>query len=230
MDSQMKYFNIFVTCLTGVICLVLSGCSPSKAECQPIENPISVIDSPENWKLYLGPNIEVQQVCTFKGRVKRGQTYKQQITENLAFCLLPQKFFSGEITGWQMRISDDLSDDCEENFGPIANPPFHMNNLFEIHGWQYRNKDNTGEAISPNFEKRFHFLLNEADYLTAMNYYWREEGQTDGNSVEKIDITKIPRSVGIIQISDLELGNLIPNERAWIEWMDFEVAIYLPSN
>ena len=29
-------------------------------------------------------------------------------------------------------------------------------------------------------------------------------------------------------ITDIELGNLIPNDHVWIESMEFEVKIYLP--
>ena len=36
-------------------------------------------------------------------------------------------------------------------------------------------------------------------------------------------------SRGVMTITNLELGNLIPNERAWIESMNFEVKVYLPA-
>jgi hypothetical protein len=37
----------------------------------------------------------------------------------------------------------------------------------------------------------------------------------------------IERSGGIFSITKLELGNLVPNSHAWIEFMEFEFSFYL---
>ena len=42
-------------------------------------------------------------------------------------------------------------------------------------------------------------------------------------------IATMPKSGAIMTITDLELGNLAPNDHAWIESMEFEVKIYLPA-
>ena len=135
-----------------------------------------------------------------------------------------------------MKIGTAMENNCGDDLGDIANPPVHGNLLFFIHGWQYRNKDNTGESIDSHnplkYKKQFQFLLNENYYKEASRYYVCLYPASDCTksdpSANKIDITKIPRSVGIVTITDLKLGNLIPNQLAWIDHMNFEVKIYLP--
>lgn len=218
--------------------LGLVGCQSASRECQQTTNPFPTLDPVETWRNYSRPNMEVDQVCTFKGQVTRGQTYKHQVTQDLVFCLIPNDFFSGEVTGWEMKISDTMDDECGENFAPIVNPPFRGNLLFDIHGWQFRNKDNTGEndgsVNAPQKERQFAFLLNENDNKTAIARYrcsqWGIDCPTVTPSDKNADISEIPRSVAIFTITNLEFGNLIPNKMAWIERMNFEVKIYLPSN
>ena len=38
------------------------------------------------------------------------------------------------------------------------------------------------------------------------------------------------KGIGILHIKNLELGNLIINEQAWIEKMEFSVEIEIPKN
>jgi hypothetical protein len=234
----MKLSHLLSMIVFGFICLGSVGCQTASKECQQTANPFPTLDPIETWRNYSRPNIEVDQVCAFTGQVTRGQTYKHQVTQNLVFCLIPNHFFSGEVTGWEMKISNTMDGDCGDNFAPIVNPPFRGNLLFDIHGWQFRNKDNTGEndgsVNAPQKERQFGFLLNENDYNLTMGRArcseWGIDCLTATPPGKDVRTSEIPRSVAIFTITDMELGNLTPNETAWIERMNFEVKIYLPSN
>lgn len=234
----MKPGHLFSMIVFSFMFLGLVGCQSASKECHQTAKPFPTLDPIETWRNYSRPNIEVNQVCTFTGQVTRGQTYKHQVTQDLVFCLIPNDYFSGEVTGWEMKISNTMDDDCGDNFAPIVNPPFRGNLLFDIHGWQFRNKDNTGEndgsVNAPQKERQFAFLLNEDDYKTAIARYrcsqWGLDCLTEAQSDENVDASEIPRSVANFAITSIELGNLNPNKMAWIERMNFEVKIYLPSN
>jgi len=72
-------------------------------------------------------------------------------------------------------------------------------------------------------------VLNEDDYQTL--YYWvneqllsEEEGQENKKKYEMVR-----SKTGTLTITKLELGNLEVGERAWIEYMEFEVELNLSA-
>jgi hypothetical protein len=236
----MKPSGFLSIIIFSLLCLGLIGCQSNSAStaCKPTVNSFPTLDPIETWNNYTRPNIKITQVCTFTGQLTRGQTYKHQITPHLVFCLIPNNFFSGEESGWQIKISNTMDGNCGNNFAAIVNPPYHGNLLFDVHGWQFRNKDNTGEndgsVNAPQKERNFSFLLNENDdHMASAQFrctYWGIDCSTDTPSGKAVGILDFPRSVGEFNITDMKLGNLIPNKTAWIEWMSFEVKIYLPIN
>jgi len=97
--------------------------------------------------------------------------------------------------------------------------------------------DNTGPngpgeklVNAPQKVRRFYFILNEEDYQIAYNSldidsFPEEEHEQIWKKREQLE----PRE-GRLTITKLELGNLVPGEDAWIEKMEFEVELSLPSN
>jgi hypothetical protein len=201
----MKPIRRLSIILLSFLCLGLVGCQSNSTSCQPTINPFPTLEPIETWKNYSRPNIDINQVCTFTGQVNRGQTYKYQINQHLVFCLIPSHFFSGEETGWEIIISDTMENDCGDNFAPIVNPPFRGNLLFDVHGWQFRNKDNTGEndgsVNAPQKERQFGFLLNENDYnitlASSRCSEWGMDCLTATPQGKTVALSKIPRSIGI---------------------------------
>ena len=61
---------------------------------------------------------------------------------------------------------------------------------------------------SPPYTRRFRFVLDKARFDAARDAFW---------AIEKAD--------GTLQITDLELGNLVPGERAWIERAGFVLRL-----
>ena len=106
--------------------------------------------------------------------------------------------------------------------------------MFDIVGWNFRNADNTGEndgsVNAPQEIREFNFVLTRKDYETERNA-WRclMWGLDCPIGTEPDKPGEIPMSRGILTITDLQLGNLIPHDEAWIETMSFEVKIYLPA-
>jgi len=132
--------------------------------------------------------------------------------------------FRVENDGWEINISDELGIECNDNFSGVVTPPFHGNNAIFIPGWEFRNKTNTADNHGNALRTRyFNFVFNQSDYEAAFNLLYPDPASTN----PKTDLKKIPRSRGVFTITELKLGNLIPNKAAWIEFMKFEVKIYL---
>jgi hypothetical protein len=171
--------------------------------------------------------LSIGKVCSFSWEVKRGQSFQKKITEGLVFCITPSSFWV-ENGGWDINISDEIGTACDDNFAGVVTPPFRggYNALF-IQGWQYRNENNTGPSEPTWLTKNprdFSFVFNQKDYEAVFNDLYNLPNNKD------ISLNKIPTSRGILTITDMVLGNLIPNEIPWIESMKFEVKIYLPPD
>lgn len=202
--------------------------------CEPSENPYAVIPD-EYWyeKPYV-PNIPISKICIFKGEISRGQFYIHEIQENLFFCLIPGGILSNipdhGTEGWFILISDncDMQRTNHVDFAAPVNPPFRGNTLLFLLGWYFRNQDNT-EDIDGGYKRRITYVLNREDAVTTydslacsmwgINTDCARATQTSTNIVE--------RSGGTFSITKLELGNLVPNSYAWIEYMEFEFAFYI---
>lgn len=236
----MKSFGIYVV-ISLIIGLSLAACqsTTNNTHCEPTSSPFATppTNDPNDVRVMYAPNVTIGKVCTFSGQVRRAQTYKHEIVDGLVFCLLPNSGWH-ENEGWNIIISDTMDDDCSKGFNGIVSPPFHGMNPIFIAGWHFRNDTNTaendGSVNAPQEVRWFNFLFDtdafEAVWSAHSCLSWfqcEENGLTQDEAVKIIATT--PKSRGIMTISNLELGNLVPNDKAWIETMEFEVKIYLPT-
>ena len=174
------------------------------------------------------------KICSFKGEISRGQFYIHEIQENLFFCLVPGGILPDTpdkgTEGWFILISDncDMSKTNHLDFAVSVNPPFHGNTLRDLLGWRFRNEDNT-EDINGGYERRITFVLNREDAMTAYDSLACSMWGIDSDCARATQTSTniIERSGGIFSITKLELGNLVPNSHAWIEFMEFEFAFYI---
>lgn len=215
----------------------------TEISCKPATNPFHNVDD-FFYGIGLYPNITIARVCTFNGQISKGQVYKHQITENLIFCLIPSGIFA-EVPdeGWSIVISDTITGSCDfksenfANFGSIVTPPFRSNLFFYVYGWHFRNKENTGEndgsINAPQKERFFNFVFNRSDRESLLHAYRCREWAIDTECAIATQSSskggEIPRSRAKFTITKLELGNLVPNSLAWIEYMEFTVDVYLPA-
>ena len=200
--------------------------------CEPSENPYAVIPD-EFWyeKPYL-PNIPISKICTFKGKISRGQFYIHKIQEDVLFCLIPAvpDILDNGSGGWFIRITDncDIPITNHLDFAAPVNPPFRGNTSSEILGWRFRNEDNT-ENINRGYKRRMTFVFNSEDaetaYASVACSLWGFD--TDCARAKETNANIVERTEGIFSITKLELGNLVPNSHAWIDFMEFEFAFYL---
>ncbi len=219
--------------VVGLSLFCLTACQSarrSQISCEPATNPFddNPLMSESEYNGGYFPNIEIGRVCKFEGQVKRLEMFKQKISEDLVFCLIPDE------TGWEIAITDSSQNDCAENFSIPVTPPWHGENPLFINGYQFRNRDNTGAndgSVNAYQEIRgFNFVFNHNDFEVMQSAYRCSHWFVDcPNETETGNNIKVFWSRGIMNITHLELGNLMPNERAWIESMDFEVEIYLPA-
>jgi hypothetical protein len=134
----------------------------------------------------------------FKGTVLRGQTFVHQF-DGFAFALTPTEY------GWDI----DISQGGEHNLANMTGPRHFVPNPIEVEGWHFRNAANTGinmgEVNAPQRTRRFLFSprwphCNETAAL-------EKDGQ------------------GVLEITDMTLGNLKPGEKANIATMKFTVVL-----
>jgi hypothetical protein len=243
----MKSAQLPIITSLGIISLCLCACRPASTVsvfCRPVADRLPTPESlnPQNIFTVYGPNISVGRLCSFDGHVTRGQTYKLEIVEGLSFCLIPLTNWT-KYDGWQIAMSDEAEGSCETSsddfvdFTGLVSPPFHGTNQIFIAGFHFRNADNTGandgSVNAPQEVRWFNFVLDRASYETVRAaedcslYSICPNGLISDESF--MLITNVPKSHGILTITRLELGNLIPNEKAWIEDMEFEVEIFLPA-
>jgi len=190
--------------------------------CQSASNPWKNLSYSE-YNGYWLPNIEITRVCVFSGQIVRGQVYKHQITQNLILCLIPGT------EGWYIVVSDALPNSCDISskdfidFVPVVSPPWRESH--SVDGSQFRNKDNTEDLVYGSDIQQiwgFNFVFNRDDYTEQKN-------QLNPTFKCPAVCRDIPRSSGTLTVGNIKLGNLIPNSKAWIEYMEFEVKIYLPA-
>jgi hypothetical protein len=226
--------------LFWIIVLGLAACQPAmnKTGCAPTASPFAtpVTNDLSDVGVVYAPNITITRVCIFRGHVTKGQLYTHEIVKGLVFCLRPHTSWH-ENDGWDIVISDATEDNCGQGFNGIVTPPFHGMNPIFIEGWHFRNDKNTaendGSVNAPQEVREFNFLLNRNDFEKVWSAYscetWNhcENGLTQDKAGNLIAIT--PKSRGIMTITNFELGNLVPNDKAWFESLDFEVKIYLPA-
>ena len=230
----MKLFRPLIL-FFGIIGFFLVGgaLAANEITCEPTTNPFAD-PATTAWKSgsdAYSPNIDITRVCTFSGHVKRSEKYTQEIEEGLVFYLRPNR----ENDGWDIGISDTIYD--LYGLSGIVTPPFYGVNPTSIKGWHFRNATNTaendGSVNAPQEIREFNFLLSRSDLDNVSSAYYctfRNECE-NGLTPDEADeiIAAAPKSRGILTITNFELGNLVPNDRAWFESMDFEVKIYMPD-
>jgi len=174
-------------------------------------------------------------VLNFSGEVSRGQIFEKEIAQDLVFRLTPTKY------GWNIWMGNKVQPD--HDFVGMVTPPFHGMNARYVKGWHFRNSDNSGpneagekNVNAPQKERRFYFVLNEADYQVASIAYdilhYPSLLSKDLSEQSKKQILeqreKLEPREGELAITRIELGNLIVGEQAWIDYMEFEVTLDLP--
>lgn len=212
--------------IIGAVSLVVESYR-NDLSCQTTSNPFPTQDPKGNYLFH--ENLSIGNVCTFSGQATRGQAYSQDITQGLVLCLTPDNFWQKD-GGWRINVSDKIGEPCDDNFAGIATPPFRGgDNATFIQGWQFRNDNNTATAVTAEnhahlYTRDFNFVFNVRDYQELF------DSEFNLPAINTVDVTKIKSSRGSLTITDIKLGNLIPNERPWIESMKFEVKIYLPPD
>ncbi len=213
--------------------------------CKRTSFPFELLRStdPVEYATSMYPNVPIARVCSFSGEVNRGDYYEHVIEGNLILCLVPRSIWARvPDSGWGIVVTDTEPGSCDPhspnaaNFGPIVTPPSHNNPLFDVLGSDFRNAANTGpndgSVNAPQNERYFNFLFRRSDYYATLHgqpcltwklpndcamatqYPWRQD---------------IPHSTARFTVNDIRLGNLSPGTKAWIEYMNFTVDVYLPE-
>jgi hypothetical protein len=137
-------------------------------------------------------------VYKFKGKALRGQTYSRKFG-GFVFTLQP-----GARGDWHIDISQKQHHGIDGLTGPMHFVP----KATDIEGWHIRNAantgPNTGDVNAPD-ETR-HFLFSP---------HWPRCKESDLTSDGQ----------GTLEITDMELGNLVPGEKATMTMMEFTVTL-----
>ena len=145
----------------------------------------------------LAPHCEPGEY-NFKGRVSLGQTFSRKFG-GFVFTLVP-----GSEGDWHIQISQGQRHGLELMTGPRHFVP----NPVDIEGWHFRNATNsgpnTGDVNAPDETRQFLFSPR-----------WPR--------CEDSDLTRDGR--GTLEITDMELRNLKPGEKATMTMMEFKVRL-----
>jgi hypothetical protein len=218
-SHQTKFsgeFPMLLKWLSRLIHLVaLLGTLAIFAACAPnllIQTPTPIVEA-------------TTQGYTLSGTVRRGQPYVQNLTPNLTFQLLPIQ------AGWEIWVGDPtISLEAQNNFAMPVTPPFSAINARHLEGWHFRNLDNSGpnaagdqNVNAPQERRQFCFVSNNNDFQSAL------ASQAAGLPAlaEAVANNAFPVHAGELVISDYTLGNLIPNQQAWFEQIEFTVTLTL---
>jgi hypothetical protein len=166
-----------------------------------------------------------------QGQVRRGEDFEWEIAPDLTFQL---RCVKGDGEGWVVWVGDLAQP--EHDFSLVVTPPFRGMNARYIEGWHFRNGDNSrpneGSVNAPQEIRGFSFVLNEADYETADRVLncllWPCDDLPGEEAIKTYE--GLVKGTGVMTITHLDLGNLMVNERAWIEYMEFEVELCLPPD
>lgn len=170
---------------------------------------------------------------SFSGQVFRGQTFEQEIGNDLTFRLA---YFEGDGEGWNIWVGDKAQPDYD--FASVVTFPFRGRNNLGIYGWDFRNSDNSGPnelEYIPQERRSFRFVLDETNYqmyddLLNTLLWQYNHSEEDVQYARDTMMTGPGIETGVLTITHIELGNLIVGERAWIDYMEFQVELYLPRD
>ncbi|MCD4737874.1 MAG: hypothetical protein K8R89_01260 [Anaerolineae bacterium] len=191
-----------------LICLLLAACRHSQPESgEVIANPIQ-----------------------FSGKVHRGKMFEKPIGAGLAFRL---NYSAGDGEGWEIWVGNPTQPD--HNFSAVVTPPYRGMNARYIEGWHFRNSDNSGpndaSVNAPQEVRRFEFVLDQDNYEVAHEalgcLLWVCDDLSFEQAADLHESTM--KAAGILTITQMELGNLVLDELAWINQFNFKVELlYLP--
>ena len=174
-------------------------------------------------------DVVVDELVSFSGEVRRGQSFEKEIGQNLTFRL---NHYKGDGEGWVIWVGNKTQPD--HDFSACVTLPLRGLNSRFIEGWHFRNGDNSGprapdDSIGLEKTRAFSFVLDETDYQIAHNAvgkllwpynYSEEEVDRAGEMYWQLDKVE-----GVLTITRIELGNLRVGERAWIDQMEFVVEL-----
>ena len=146
------------------------------------------------------------------GVVKKGETFSRPFG-GFVFSLLPIPY------GWTIDISQGRN-----HFLANLTPPRHfVPNPIDIEGWHFRNEantgPNTGDVNAPDERRAFFFspkfgtCIKDPDSLPKSEF---EAAAKDGT--------------GVLEITDLTLGNLVAGDKAAITEMKFIVHLTVATS
>ncbi|MEX1021421.1 MAG: hypothetical protein WDZ49_17300 [Litorilinea sp.] len=200
----MRLHTLRIICLLGLIMGVLMGC-------QPITRP------PETGGG--SSSAEDPGQYTLSGEIRRGQTLELEMANDLVLWLVPY----GE--DWELQVSPRIptGDQPAPDYGLVVTPPFRSLNSRQIQGWHFRNADNSGpnqagadSVNAPQEVRHFCYVLDSASYARAFTRFFE-----NGDALAGLE--DIQAAGAILTIEELELGNLVTGEQAWIESMQFRL-------
>jgi hypothetical protein len=199
--------------------LLLAACAPG--------NTLSP-DRASIWLVHIPtPNnlTETPVGYTFTGTVVRGRLFTQNLAPNLTFQLIPLE------AGWEIWVGDPtIAHDPSPNFAMPVTPPFSGINARQIEGWHFRNLDNSGpneagekNVNAPQELRPFCFVGNHGDFQSVQKAFAAGLPAL----ADAVVTGAFPIYKGTLTINELTLGNLLPDQQAWIEEMSFTVTLNL---
>ncbi len=144
---------------------------------------------------------------TFSGVIKKGETFSRPFG-GFVFTLEPMQY------GWTIDIAQG-----QHHHPANLTPPRHfVPNPIDIEGWHFRNEantgPNTGDVNAPDEHREFFF---SPKFGTCM--------PIPENATQAEFEAATRDGTGVLEITDLTLGNLKPGEKADIQEMKFTVRL-----
>jgi hypothetical protein len=153
-------------------------------------------------------------IFTYNGTAQAAQATKVYFGSGLLFSLEPDPH------GWNMVVKE-ASD--SEDFSRLT-PPFHGINPRQIHGWHFRNADNTGPNEPGPKNVNAPGRVREFIFSPAVGRSTTGPGATQPPTPEEVEKIRA-YGRGRIEILDYGLDNLIPDKQAKFAWMRFKVEL-----
>jgi hypothetical protein len=142
---------------------------------------------------------------TFGGVIKKGETFSRPFG-GFVFTLEPMQY------GWSI----DIAQGQHHHLANLTPPRHFVPNPIDIEGWHFRNEantgPNTGDVNAPDEHREFFF---SPKFGTCMSI--------PENATEPEFEAATRDGTGVLEITDLTLGNLKPGEKADIQEMKFTV-------
>lgn len=184
---------------------LLSGCRPISPA--PVPSTVATIQAPT-------PAIVSQSMT-------RGETLEIELEQGLFFRLAPYA------EGWEIQVGDHAAPEYEYSY--VLTPPFHGINDRQVQGWHFRNADNTGPNAPGDLNVNAPQATREFCYVLDVESYQRAVEQIHVQGMLSPIGEDIRSGMGRLIIDRLELGNLMPGQRAYIEAMEFRVEFELDA-